>query len=137
MHRVWPPFSKSKDPPPRKPTSVVLAGRAGAGTCPPLGSWSSSSSSSSSTCCSVEPLHTSLQLQNHRKPRRPTSGKGEFKWASGLSYSGEYKGEVREGFGKLTWPDGSSYEGYFHNDLREGMGKHKWDCGEVRCVKFY
>lgn len=61
-------------------------------------------------------------------------GKGSFKWASGLSYSGEFKEDKREGYGKLSWPDGSSYEGYFHNDVREGHGKHTW--GASREVRF-
>ncbi len=103
---------------------MVLAGRAGAGTSPPPSSCTSSN----------DPLHTSLQFKtHHRKAKRPGCGKGEFQWASGLSYTGEFKGDRREGFGKLTWPDGSSYEGYFRNDIREGLGKHRWgDTGEVR-----
>ena len=30
---------------------------------------------------------------------------------NGVSYEGEWKGDVKEGFGIQIWPDGAKYEG--------------------------
>lgn len=38
-------------------------------------------------------------------------GYGEFKWATGGTYKGEYKNDVKAGFGEMTWVDGSVYKG--------------------------
>ena len=38
-------------------------------------------------------------------------GMGEFTWASGGNYKGEYCNDFKEGFGEMTWADGSVYSG--------------------------
>ena len=42
-------------------------------------------------------------------------GKGDFSWADGRKYSGEYVDDKKQGYGVFQWPDGRRYEGYWHN----------------------
>lgn len=39
------------------------------------------------------------------------NGYGEFKWASGTVYKGNYKDDERDGHGEMSWVDGSKYIG--------------------------
>lgn len=39
------------------------------------------------------------------------SGRGTFRWPSGLRYTGEYVDNKRQGYGEQEWPEGSRYEG--------------------------
>ena len=36
-------------------------------------------------------------------------GSGEFKWADGRVYKGEYQNDKKHGVGIYTWPDGRMY----------------------------
>ena len=38
-------------------------------------------------------------------------GYGEFKWADGRVYKGDYKEDLKDGWGVFEWPDGRKYEG--------------------------
>lgn len=42
-------------------------------------------------------------------------GKGDFKWANGRHYVGEYVEDKKEGYGEFTWNDGRSYKGQWKN----------------------
>jgi 1-phosphatidylinositol-4-phosphate 5-kinase len=44
-------------------------------------------------------------------------GLGEYRWASGNFYKGEYKFDKRDGYGQMTWADGSSFEGNWKNGV--------------------
>lgn len=43
-------------------------------------------------------------------------GVGEYRYADGTVYSGEWHRGQRQGFGILTSPDGASYEGEKRNE---------------------
>lgn len=45
------------------------------------------------------------------------SGYGEFRWASGNVYKGEYKDDMREGHGVMAWVDGSKYIGEWRRGI--------------------
>ena len=36
-------------------------------------------------------------------------GKGEFRWADGRVYNGEYYNDKKHGAGVYSWPDGRKY----------------------------
>jgi hypothetical protein len=38
-------------------------------------------------------------------------GQGEFKWATGGHYKGNYAKDLKSGYGEMTWGDGSTYKG--------------------------
>lgn len=40
-------------------------------------------------------------------------GTGEFRWADGRVYRGEYVNDKKHGKGVYTWPDGRMYQGNF------------------------
>jgi 1-phosphatidylinositol-4-phosphate 5-kinase len=44
-------------------------------------------------------------------------GLGEYRWASGNLYKGEYKFDKRDGYGQMKWADGSSFEGNWKNGV--------------------
>ena len=52
-------------------------------------------------------------------------GKGEFSWADGKIYIGDYKDDKKEGFGIFRWPDGRQYEGQWKDGKQNGSGKLK------------
>ena len=46
--------------------------------------------------------------------------RGAILLKNGATYTGQWLGEVREGFGFQVWPDGSKYEGFWRNDKANG-----------------
>lgn len=40
-------------------------------------------------------------------------GVGEYRWASGNLYKGQYKFDKRHGYGEMYWNDSSVYKGYW------------------------
>lgn len=49
-------------------------------------------------------------------------GLGNYRWADGVYYSGEFKAGSIEGTGLIRYPDGELYEGEFKNGLPNGWG---------------
>ena len=49
-------------------------------------------------------------------------GVGEYTWADGVKYDGEFCNSTIEGRGIYQWPDGSSYDGQVCAGLRHGTG---------------
>jgi hypothetical protein len=50
---------------------------------------------------------------------------------NGAVYTGEWRGEMRDGYGMQLWPDGSRYEGDWQNDKANGIGKLYHADGDV------
>lgn len=62
-------------------------------------------------------------------------GKGEFSWADGRKYIGQYLDDKKQGYGVFQWyfvfgkliehcfrPDGRRYEGFWQNGKQHGQG---------------
>lgn len=49
-------------------------------------------------------------------------GTGEFRWADGRVYSGNYANDKKHGQGVYSWPDGRRYQGQFHEGRQHGKG---------------
>ena len=45
-------------------------------------------------------------------------GRGDYSYANGCRYSGDWKDSKRIGKGLFIWPDESIYNGDWENDLR-------------------
>jgi hypothetical protein len=58
-------------------------------------------------------------------------GVGEFNFANGRSYKGDYVGGKREGNGVYKWPSGAVYVGQFKNGLQHGQGRFTEDDGKI------
>ena len=54
------------------------------------------------------------------------NGIGEYLWADGSKFLGNWKDNRQEGFGIYEWSDKKKYEGYFQNNILEGEGHYKW-----------
>ena len=54
------------------------------------------------------------------------NGKGEFLFANGEKYSGDFSGGEMSGMGTYTYPDKTVYSGTIKNGLFNGIGKMKW-----------
>ncbi|KAM9462177.1 radial spoke head 10 homolog B [Clarias gariepinus] len=52
-------------------------------------------------------------------------GRGEYTWADGLKYEGDFKTNAPMGHGTYTWLDRSTYEGEVCNGIRHGLGMYK------------
>lgn len=42
-------------------------------------------------------------------------GEGQYIWADGCMYIGNYISDKKQGFGKFIWPNGKRYEGEWLN----------------------
>ena len=49
-------------------------------------------------------------------------GIGEFRWASGGYYKGNYEYDVKKGYGEMYWADGSIYRGHWDRGIQNGLG---------------
>lgn len=49
-------------------------------------------------------------------------GFGEFIWATGSKYKGEYINDVKKGYGEMYWADGSIYRGFWSEGVQAGLG---------------
>lgn len=57
---------------------------------------------------------------------------GSGTWKKGGNsdkYEGEYVKDKKEGYGIFTWSTGNVYKGHYVADLREGYGEMFWDDG--------
>jgi S1-C subfamily serine protease len=59
------------------------------------------------------------------------SGYGEYYWADGLKYVGEFTDGMKTGFGTIIWPDGEYYQGNWSNDMKNGYGKYICNDGYI------
>ena len=50
------------------------------------------------------------------------SGQGEYSFADGRKYIGEWKNNLKDGKGVFEWPDGQVYEGNWKEDEYSGLG---------------
>ncbi|HNW29270.1 MAG TPA: hypothetical protein PKN50_12400 [Spirochaetota bacterium] len=57
-------------------------------------------------------------------------GTGTMTWASGDTYTGQWKDGVMDGKGTMTWKDGRRYRGSWKNGLFDGWGALGWPSGE-------
>ncbi|KAK4419270.1 Phosphatidylinositol 4-phosphate 5-kinase [Sesamum alatum] len=51
-------------------------------------------------------------------------GSGDYAWADGCKYEGEWRRGMRHGYGKLQWPSGAVYEGEFAGGYMHGTGTY-------------
>ena len=66
-------------------------------------------------------------------------GFGQYKWVNGSSYTGQFKGGVKDGHGKWkkrqTDENGTvrcnAYEGQYVNDKKHGHGTFEWESGNI------
>ena len=56
-------------------------------------------------------------------------GTGNYIWADGKAYNGQWKNNMMDGKGTFTWPDGRRYEGQFAEDRKHGTGIYYWSDG--------
>ena len=49
-------------------------------------------------------------------------GHGEFRWATGGHYIGEYREDIKCGYGEMYWADGSIYRGTWERGIQNGLG---------------
>ena len=49
-------------------------------------------------------------------------GTGEFRWASGGYYKGNYTYDKKQGYGEMYWADGSIYRGAWVDGIQNGLG---------------
>ena len=49
-------------------------------------------------------------------------GSGEFRWASGGHYIGQYREDIKQGYGEMYWADGSIYRGMWDSGIQNGLG---------------
>ncbi|KAI5623152.1 radial spoke head 10-like B, partial [Silurus asotus] len=52
-------------------------------------------------------------------------GHGEYEWADGVKYEGDFKSNAPMGHGTYTWLDSSTYEGEVCNGICHGTGTYK------------
>ena len=57
------------------------------------------------------------------------SGQGEYYWANGAVYVGEFRRGMREGQGVYTNSKGERYQGVFKEDKKHGYGEYLWSSG--------
>lgn len=51
-------------------------------------------------------------------------GSGQYIWADGCRYEGEWRHGMRHGYGTLRWPSGAVYEGEFSGGYMHGTGTY-------------
>jgi hypothetical protein len=47
------------------------------------------------------------------------------------AYEGQYYMDKKQGVGTFVWSSGNQYRGEYHNDDREGFGEMKWTDGSI------
>ena len=57
-------------------------------------------------------------------------GMGEYAWANGDKFVGQWINGKRVGQGKYVWENGAIYEGDWSFDQRTGVGKYFWTNGD-------
>ncbi|KAL0338518.1 UNVERIFIED_CONTAM: Phosphatidylinositol 4-phosphate 5-kinase [Sesamum angustifolium] len=51
-------------------------------------------------------------------------GSGDYVWADGCKYEGEWRRGMRHGYGKIQWPSGAVYDGEFAGGYMHGTGTY-------------
>ena len=64
-------------------------------------------------------------------PGTSLAGKGVYKFANGVKYSGDWVDNCKQGVGVFEGVDGSKYTGGFHNNLRHGQGIYLFANGDM------
>jgi hypothetical protein len=59
------------------------------------------------------------------------------KLPDGNIFTGEFKGDVRNGVGVKTYINGATYDGYWLDDLRHGKGIKTQSNGTQTCVEYH
>lgn len=59
-------------------------------------------------------------------------GQGEYRWASGNSYIGNFIDDKREGQGIMKWIDGTMYKGNWQGGVQHGEGEMQYPDGSVK-----
>ena len=59
------------------------------------------------------------------------SGKGEFEFLSGVTYTGEWQDSLMSGNGVVSFPQVGSYIGEMKDSKRNGQGTFVWVSGEI------
>jgi len=59
-------------------------------------------------------------------------GTGEFSWADGRKYVGDYVDDKKEGYGIFYWPDGRIYDGEWRGGKQHGKGKYTNSKGIIK-----
>eukprot|EP00920_Eleutheroschizon_duboscqi_P028566 GHVT01069602.1.p1 GENE.GHVT01069602.1~~GHVT01069602.1.p1 ORF type:complete len:367 (-),score=22.28 GHVT01069602.1:394-1494(-) len=57
-------------------------------------------------------------------------------FTTGATYSGEWRGNKRDGYGRMTWPEGATYEGQWANTKANGCGQFSSEAGDVLTGEF-
>jgi len=68
---------------------------------------------------------STLPATDHQGPRP------EYKFETGATYLGEWKGNMRHGMGKQTWVDGASFSGQWRENYVSGVGEFQHADGDV------
>lgn len=61
----------------------------------------------------------------------PREKRKAYTFDNGAVYTGEWKGNIRDGQGTMLWPDGTKYTGQFYFDYAQGKGKFEHANGDV------
>lgn len=59
------------------------------------------------------------------------NGMGEYRWANGNVYVGDFVDDAQTGKGELRWSNGDVYIGDFVDDVRNGKGEYRFPDGSV------
>jgi len=72
-----------------------------------------------------------LQELNDLPPNDKQGPRPEFRFQTGATYLGEWKGNMRHGMGKQTWVDGASFTGQWRDNYVSGVGEFQHADGDV------
>eukprot|EP00438_Fugacium_kawagutii_P026192 Skav206687 [mRNA] locus=scaffold1764:19776:25916:+ [translate_table: standard] len=64
-------------------------------------------------------------------------GQGKYSWEDGRVYEGQWDRNRMHGSGRFRWADGRVYEGGYVNDSKEGQGTFSWPDGRDVCYLDY
>lgn len=71
------------------------------------------------------------RYEGERDAQGRRHGKGNFFFADGSSYSGEWREGLRHGVGQFNYADKSVYKGMWNHDLKHGPGKFWFADGDI------
>jgi hypothetical protein len=64
-------------------------------------------------------------------PNEIREKRASYTFKTGAIYTGEWKGEFRDGFGEQVWPDGAKYIGEWRENRAHGKGKFIHADGDI------
>lgn len=79
----------------------------------------------------VSPEIADARAVSETEMKKPRETRDKHKYDNGAVYSGEWRGNIRDGKGVMTWPDKSKYEGQWHADHAHGTGKFVYSNGDI------